>query len=94
MYILILNSFQVQRSIILSNKSIMKICNKMEETMNFYFSSIKKFNIKNIVFLSLDYKGYKISNKILPNAIFSAANLTVVEHIYYSTPLILESSLY
>lgn len=93
-------SFKVKAIILFSNTYIKKICNNynylfltiftsniIEETMNFYISSIKKFNIKNIIFISLDSKGYNISRKLLPNVIMSNFKQNIKEHIDYNTPL-------
>lgn len=57
------------------------------QLMNFYISSIKKLNITNIIFISLDLKGYYITKKLLPNVFMSNNHKNISEHIDYNTPL-------
>lgn len=94
------NSFTFSNSINLFDKEFTKkyknenslflilfTSNVYEELMNFYLSSIQKFNISNVIFLSLDYKGYYKTHYILPNVFKSNINHNVSEHIDYNTPL-------
>lgn len=61
--------------------------NVYEEIMNFYYSSILKFHINNIVFLSLDYEGYFTTYKVLPNVFMANKSQTISQHIDYGTKL-------
>lgn len=61
--------------------------NIYEQVMNFYITSIKKLNISNSIFLSLDISGYNLVKNILPNVYMSLSNVNVSQHIDYNTPL-------
>lgn len=61
--------------------------NIIEETMNFYYSSVIKFNITNAIFITLDYNNYYSLHKLLPNVFIADIKYNISEHIDYSTPL-------
>lgn len=61
--------------------------NVYEEIMNFYLSSIKKFYINDIIFLSLDYDGYYKTYMMLPNVFMAYINQNITQHIDYGTKL-------
>lgn len=61
--------------------------NIYEQVMNFYITSIKKFNITNTVFLSLDTAGYYMIKNQIPNVYMSSVNHNISQHIDYNTPL-------
>lgn len=55
--------------------------------MNFYLTSVKRFNITEIIFLALDRIGYNMVKNILPNVYMSFINQNISQHIDYNTPL-------
>lgn len=61
--------------------------NVYEEVMNFYYSSIKKLNIINVIFLSLDREGYFRTHFVLPNVYMAYKSQNISQHIDYGTKL-------
>lgn len=61
--------------------------NIYEQVMNFYYSSINKFNITDVLFLSLDLTGYNMVINKLPNVYMSCSHHNISQYIDYNTPL-------
>lgn len=61
--------------------------NIYEQVMNFYYSSIQKFNINNVIFISLDFIGYNLVKNKIKYVFMSNYNHSISEHIDYNTPL-------